>query len=168
MHRMLGVAAVAALLGLAACATATPYQPVGKSGEGYSEQRLESNRFRVRFTGSSATPRQTVEDYLTYRAAELTLQHGYDWFMLVDSATHVDPQRSSAGPDVGIGFGGGSGHFGTGISIGLGSLIGGGSRAAYQGQADVLMFRGARPADDAKALDARQVKAHLESAVQRR
>ena len=42
---------VAAGLALAACATATPYQPAGLNGQrgGYAEQRLENNRFRVKF-----------------------------------------------------------------------------------------------------------------------
>ncbi|MFT4046301.1 MAG: hypothetical protein QM661_06340 [Solimonas sp.] len=41
---------------LAACATVTPYQPAG-DGYGYRSQMLESNRYRVSFAGSSATPR---------------------------------------------------------------------------------------------------------------
>ena len=61
-------AAIVASLALAgllsACATATPYQPnlpgQAVSG-GYSEQRVEANRFRVNFSGNSLTSRETVE-----------------------------------------------------------------------------------------------------------
>jgi hypothetical protein len=41
---------------------------------GYSDQQIESNRFRVSFAGNSLTARETVERYLLYRAAELTVQ----------------------------------------------------------------------------------------------
>src|SRR5690606_20927523 len=55
MKRLI-ISAVAALA-LAACATATPYQPLGpgSSGGGYSEQRLESDRYMVSFAGNSVT-----------------------------------------------------------------------------------------------------------------
>ncbi len=156
---------VAALLG--ACATATPYQPAGKNGEGYSEQRLETNRYRIRAVGNSATPRDTVENYLMYRAAEVTLQNGYDWFVIADRMTQVDPQRTGGGSGVGIGIGGSSGNFGTGVSIGLSSLFGSGDKTAYQAQADILVFRNPKPDNDPKAFDAQQVKANLESTLQR-
>ena len=50
---------LAAGIALAACATATPYQPAGFNGQrgGYAEQRLENNRFRVSFSGNSVTSR---------------------------------------------------------------------------------------------------------------
>jgi hypothetical protein len=97
--------AVAAVLGLAAglsaCATATPYQPDkpgAASSGGFSDVRLADNRFRVTFRGNSLTSRDTVEKYLLYRAAELTSQGGYDWFVMdnrqTDKSTHtyVDPE----------------------------------------------------------------------------
>lgn len=79
---------------LSACATPTPYQPIDARGEargGYFEQRLEDNRFRVTFRGNEFTSRQTVENYLLFRAAELTLQAGYDGFTMVNRA--VDPNQ---------------------------------------------------------------------------
>src|SRR5262245_31991715 len=82
--------ALALTLGLAACATPTPYQPSlpgQANGGGYSELRLEPNRFRVNFAGNSLTSRETVEGYLLFRAAELTVQQGYDWFSIVDRET---------------------------------------------------------------------------------
>jgi hypothetical protein len=105
------IAAVLALAaGLSACATATPYQPnvpgAAVSG-GYSDYQLDANKFRVTFAGNTLTSRDTVERYLLYRAAELTLQKGYDNFILVSrdtetrSQTYID--RSFGGP----GWGGG-------------------------------------------------------------
>src|SRR3546814_12247439 len=53
-----------------------------RDGDGYQDQRIEGNRYRVTFAGSTATPRQTVENYLLYHAAELTLASGNDYFIV--------------------------------------------------------------------------------------
>jgi hypothetical protein len=90
-------ALVAATLfaGLAGCMTATPYQPdiAGQriSG-GFSEQRLTEGRYRVNFAGNTLTSRDRVEGYLLYRAAELTVQNGYDWFLIIERLTERDVQ----------------------------------------------------------------------------
>ena len=77
---------VATLAFLSACATQSPYQPAEKRGaEGYTETKLTDNRYRVTFTGNASTPSETVKDYALLRAAEVTLQNGYDWFRLVNS-----------------------------------------------------------------------------------
>jgi hypothetical protein len=87
-------AIVAAALGaalLGACTTATPYQPLGARGTGasggFSDVRVAANRYRVTFAGNSLTSRQRVETYLLYRAAELTVERGYDGFVIVDRDT---------------------------------------------------------------------------------
>lgn len=82
--------ALAGLALLGACATSTPYQAASNSDRGYSDQQIESNRFLVNFSGNSLTDRQTVETYLLYRAAELTVQNGYDHFRMVRRATDAD------------------------------------------------------------------------------
>lgn len=90
--RMLrNIVAAACLAVLAACATATPYQPAGWDGSryGFSEMPIEADRFRVSFSGNSVTERETVENYLLYRAAELTLQTGYDYFLVADRDTEA-------------------------------------------------------------------------------
>jgi hypothetical protein len=93
-------AATALAMGLSACQTATPYQPnaPGQAASGgYSESRLDADRWRVNFLGNTLTSRETVEGYLLYRAAELTLQNGDDWFEMVDrntdrnTRTYVEP-----------------------------------------------------------------------------
>ena len=71
---------------LAACAAPTPYQSAD-NGKGFTDQALETNRFRVSFTANSRTPRQTVENYLLYRAAEITLENGKDYFVVVEKDT---------------------------------------------------------------------------------
>lgn len=86
---------------IAACATQTAYVPADKRGDyGYTETRLTENRYRVTFTGNSLTPRETVQDYALLRAAELTLENGYDWFK--PAAREMDKKsRDTGGASVG-------------------------------------------------------------------
>jgi hypothetical protein len=88
------LAAVAAALMAGACATPTPYQPIGARGTGasggFSDVRVAADRYRVTFAGNSMTSRERVETYLLYRAAELTRERGYDGFTIVDRATDRD------------------------------------------------------------------------------
>jgi len=92
----LSIAAGLALL-LGGCATtSTPYQPVSASNRvsgGYSEVRLEADRYRVTFSGNMFTSRDKVEGYLLYRAAELTIQQGYDWFVIRQRETEHRVER---------------------------------------------------------------------------
>ncbi|WP_282604585.1 hypothetical protein [Pelagibius sp. Alg239-R121] len=86
MFRLLrGLSKVAALFIAAlvyGCTTPTPYAPA-LDGKGYSQQQTQSDRYRVSFSGNSKTSRETVENYLLYRAAEITVQSGHDHFRVV-------------------------------------------------------------------------------------
>lgn len=81
---------LAALAILTGCTTATPYQPLGatRTAGGFTDQQLDATHFRVSFFGNSLTSRQVVENYLLYRAAELTLAHGFGCFTLVNHDTN--------------------------------------------------------------------------------
>jgi hypothetical protein len=98
-HSSLKLGAAATALVLTACATVpTPYQPYVAEGVrgvhgGYSEQQLAPDRYRVRFHGNEYATRDRVEGYLLYRAAELTLKQGGDWFLLVDKQTEHEIER---------------------------------------------------------------------------
>lgn len=84
--RTVALASLIALLAVAGCASPTPYKAMdGRFG--YSERKIEQNTYRVVFNGNEMTSRETVEDYLLYRAAELTLQQGYDHFEVVAAET---------------------------------------------------------------------------------
>lgn len=89
------IGAIALVASLGACMTPTPYQPYRAEGAGgthggYSELRISPDRFRVKFHGNELTSRGRVESYLLYRAAELTLANGYDWFLIADHHTEHD------------------------------------------------------------------------------
>lgn len=155
---------VGALLLLAACGSPTPYQPVF-DGYGYTEQRLEPNRFRVTFSGNSLTGRQTVENYLLFRAAEVTLISGNDHFVVVER----DTERSTTyysdfyGPGV---FGGFSTYR---SGIGFGGFTTGTTRSSdrYTAQAYIVVYPGPKPPDDPNAYDARAVMENLSSRIVR-
>jgi len=188
-RRAAAIVASLALAGLvSACATATPYQPnipgQAVSG-GFSEQRLESDRFRVTFAGNSLTSRDTVEAYLLYRAAELTVQQGYDWFTIVerdverDRRTYVerDPfYRPWYGPSYGYWrpywryYGGGFGwrtwdpYWGDPFWADRMDVR---TVEKFEATAEIVMRRGPKPADDARAFDARGVMENIGPRVMR-
>jgi hypothetical protein len=95
-----------ALLGaaLAGCGTAPPFHPL-KGGVGYSDTQLQDNRFSVSFAGDSSTPRDKVEQFLLYRAAQLTLANGYDHFVVADEATDRSTEYHGFGGPAWIGPG---------------------------------------------------------------
>jgi hypothetical protein len=166
MNRSLVLIALAATL--AACASRPAlYQPM-HDDVGYGEQMLEPNRYRVWFAGNSATPRETVEDYVLYRCAELTLDKGYDYFVLSDRTSEKEHARGG-GPTLGLGLGGFRFGGRGGISIGIGTGIPlGGSDAKYFGQADAVLMKGKKPEKDPAAFDAREIRKNLEPSILRK
>lgn len=79
--RFLSLAAAAGTL-LMGCETAATYHPrTDANGTGYSDEQLTGNRYRVSFTGNTATRRETVENFLLLHAAEVTLKAGYRFFL---------------------------------------------------------------------------------------
>lgn len=154
----------AAALALTGCASLAPYGPqTAQSGQGYSEYRIENDRFRVTYSGVGAPG--PVADYALLRSADLTLENGYDWFEVVSSWT--DGRPDSAGgfrPSLGVGYGGGSyrGPYGryssSGVGVGVGLNFQGPSATATT--LEIVMGRGEAPGR-ALAYDARGVQQSL-------
>lgn len=186
-RKFMTFAAAAALsAGLASCATPTPYQPnlKGQSASGgYSEIRVEPNRFRVNFAGNSLTTRETVEGYLLFRAAELTVQNGYDWFAVVDrdtdkqSRTYVEPDPFYRPWYGSYGFwrpswryyGRGYGWRGWDPFWGdpfWADRVDVRTIERYEASAEIVMQKGPKPEADPKAFDARAVIDNLRPRVQ--
>ena len=162
-----------AALGLAACATSTPYQPAAGTGYGFSEQRIEENRYRVTFRGNSSTTRETVENSLLFRAAELTLQNGYDYFVAVENDTEASRSYSrSTSPALfgrySYGYPGGYYAFPyCAYGFGWGYPYDSYTReiTRYSAVAFISMHRGQKPADNPQAFDARSVIENLRPVV---
>lgn len=170
MLRSLAFAAFAAAL--AACATSTPYQPAGGSGYGFSEQRIESDRYRITFRGNSSTTRETVENSLLFRAAELTIQNGYDYFVMVESDTEARSTYSTATSPAlfgryGYGFPGYYGFPYYAYGWGWGPSYDSYTReiTRYSAVAFVTLHRGEKPAESPQAFDARSVIENLRPVV---
>lgn len=173
MKRLLIAAAAAATLALGACGTPTPYQPLQTgaiSNGGYSDTRISTDRYRVSFQGNTITDRDTVEQYLLYRAAELTREAGYDWFSTATRDTqeqrrdyyHGDPFGYYAWQPTWFYLGGGRWaimpsydpfYYGRGYEYR--------SVEQYRATAEIFLGRGEKPANDPSAFDAREVMANL-------
>jgi len=175
-----GLALLLPLL-LVACATATPYQP-NLSGQqvsgGYSEKYLGQNRYRVWFAGNTLTSRDTVEGYLLYRSAELTVQSGYDWFRITDHTTEHDRQTYvERTPRYDPWYGSGyyywrphwryySGtHWNTWHPYGRDPFwaydVDIRTVERFEANAEITMHKGIRPENDKRAFDARKVMSDL-------
>ena len=151
----------ASALALSACASLAPYGPQQSAGgQGFNEQRIEADRFRVTYNGVGAVG--PVADRALFRAAQLTVDQGYDWFEVTQR--YVDGRPDSAGgfrPSVSVGYGGGSGRYGgyryssSGVGVGVGLNFQGPSPTSTL--LEIRLGRGARP-DRGEAYDAREVR----------
>jgi len=68
---------------LAGCATS--YQPKSYTG-GYTDTKLDDDKYRVTFSGNQHTSADRVEEYALLRAAEITLEYGYSHFVTVNES----------------------------------------------------------------------------------
>jgi hypothetical protein len=182
--RKLVLAAMAAsTLMVAGCATETAYRPAtghGPSAEGYSDRQIEADRYLVTFAGNSYTSRDTVEKYLLYRAAELTIQHGDDYFIMADRDTDKHT-HTYATPGFGA-YGGWGGYWGPswryrGRAFGWRSwdpFFGGPfwdrnidvqTVEQYEASAEIITGKGRKPANNARAFDAHEVIDHIGPSV---
>ncbi|HXB01561.1 MAG TPA: hypothetical protein VNV15_01930 [Opitutaceae bacterium] len=81
---------LALTLMFASCATPTPYQP-DKQGVwatpplgGYTDEKIDDHLYWVEFLPNGLTSKEATEDYTLLRAAELTLEKGYDRFEIIE------------------------------------------------------------------------------------
>ena len=139
----------------------------------------------VSFSGNSYTSRDTVEKYLLYRAAELTVQRGYDYFVFTDrDVDHKSRTYSTPSLGGGFGYGGGFGggywgpswryrgrgfgwrswdpfygdpFFDRGVDID--------TIDKYEANAEIVVGRGPKPKDNIRAFDARDVIRNLEPTI---
>jgi hypothetical protein len=79
-------AALSAVCLLTSCATA--YQPDGIAG-GYSDQRLDGNTAQVSFRGNRFNSPEMLQSYLLRRCADITLENGYNYFVLTRGITNM-------------------------------------------------------------------------------
>jgi hypothetical protein len=179
----LAIGAIAIAVSIGACTTTpTPYQPyraesAGGIHGGYSDQSLAPNRYRVRFHGNELTSRERVETYLLYRAAELTVANGYDWFSIVDRHTEHDVEtyvRRSPWGAYGhwdplwryhrYGYGWDVWYPGYGWPF-WADTIDVTTVEAFEVEAEITLEKGPTPNGNPNALDARRIMADLAHAI---
>lgn len=158
-----------AVLGLglaAACASVTPYGP-SRGGVGYTDQALDDGRYRITFEGNSSTDLATIENYVLYRAAEVTLAAGGDHFVILDSSTETARRFQTNGTTFGgAGFGRRGFFYGGGFGTGFASTTATTrERTAYTVGAVIEVRRGDKPSGAPDAYDARQLIDNLGPAV---
>jgi hypothetical protein len=70
---------------LTACAT--PYGKYGILG-GYTDSRIDENTFSISVDTNGFTNQQTTSMHALYRAAELTIENGFDFFVISNGANN--------------------------------------------------------------------------------
>lgn len=147
---------LAALFGLAACAATPVYGPASSSSDfGYTEQKIEDDRYRVTYRDNSQL---AADDNALRRAAELTLQNGQDWFRIV--SRDLTRERGRSGTSVGIGgaTGGRNSSVGVGVQVPLG-----GGRDDVTVRLEFVMGSGQAP-EDQSVYDAQAVLGNMVNA----
>lgn len=71
---------------------ATGYQAKGFGG-GYTGMKIQDDIFKVSFRGNGYTDKERTADFALLRSAEITLENGYKYFVVLQSNTDV---RTSA------------------------------------------------------------------------
>jgi hypothetical protein len=135
------------LLALTACAGDIYQEASSRGGVGWRETQLETDRYRITFTGSSTTEVGTVQDYALLRAADLTLAKGRTWFSVVSSAV-VEEELNRSGA---VYVGPGRRSFGGWLLI---EDLGGGRMVAT---IEIVLGTGVKPTGDPHTYDAQDV-----------
>ena len=157
------VTASALLMLLAACVHPAPFTPRGPGQQtGYTDRQLAQNRWRVTFTGNSATPREQVEDFLLLRAAQVTIAAGAGHFLFDSRDTQAKTNvMAFTDPDPVWGWGRGFrfhpafgyGAFGPDVDIV--------TTTSFQAYAEIVILTDDQAAQEPRAVDARAVIAHV-------
>jgi hypothetical protein len=83
------------VLTLSACSSQPDYRAAKGNGYGYAEQQISANYYRVTFKARGDDSGK-AKAYAMRRAAELTAQQGYDWFVVEDKETVTEREKDKA------------------------------------------------------------------------
>ncbi|MDG6099564.1 hypothetical protein EXU34_19070 [Alteromonas sp. ZYF713] len=154
---------------LGGCASQPAYRAAESGGYGYNETKLTDTQYRVYFKGRGSDKTKAM-DYAMLRAAEVTIEQGYDWFVVANRETLIDREKVTTEPQVGF-----SQRYTQVTNCGVltcrterhprstlsaGVFVGGKQSSTIESVLDVQLGRGVRP-DDAQSYDARQVAENL-------
>ena len=119
---------------------------------------------RVEFKGNGYTSRERVEVFVLYRCAELTVEKGYDYFVITRGDTENQQQsvQTTSGTFDATTTGSG-GHYSTNGTYTPGQTVTFNKRTAT---AVIKMFKGEKPAHQPGAFVARELMENLQSQYQ--
>ncbi len=151
---MRALSALALVLVLNGCAgNPTPYQPK-TDRTGYSEQQLDAQTWRVQFAGNIDTPRETIENYLLYRSAEIMLFGGYDKFVMFEKNIENNVRYRATGFYPHFGY---SSHHGYHQGLGFYAPVNYSPSVSYSGTATIRIYSGGSPPNNAPIYDAQEI-----------
>ena len=154
MKTLMKFATLVMAMTLAACASQPAYRAAENGGYGYSETKLTDTQYRVYFKGKGSDKTKAM-DYAMLRAAEITLDQGYDWFVVANRETMVDREKVSMEPEIGF-----SKRYTRVTDCGLvtcrtsyypestlstGIYVGGREKSVIESALDIQLGRGTRP-----------------------
>jgi hypothetical protein len=148
---------------LAGCMTPTPYAPRTEGQRtGYTDRALTQTRYRVTFTGNSVTPRETVENFLLLRAAEVTRAAGYSAFMFDTRNTRANHTYDAMpygppGPGPYWGLRRGWGGWGFAYDPAVDVVV----RTNYEAYAEIVLLTPEQAAKEPRSINAADVISHL-------
>lgn len=162
MMKMRIILAASLCLAISACASGPVYRAAQDPGSyGYRDTLLTSDQYRVSFSGDYNTARETVENLALFRAADLAISRGSDYFRVTSRETSPIANQGTYGPTASVGYGYGYPYWGTGIGYGGGR---GYTEVRYETVLQVQIAPDL-PQDAPNVYNAQQVKKNLASLV---
>lgn len=159
---------------LASCGlwTASTYHH-SDGGDGYDDTPIDSTTYHVMFYGNGNTNSELVDRYALYRAAELTVSKGYDYFVVIDAQHDKNSYTSvNTGPEMS------HTEMSDQVDPMTGKLVPVATTTTTQDVytstttthstfKTIRMFKGARPAENANAYDAKSMLSVMGPSIQR-
>jgi len=160
---------IAGLLFLSSCAT--PYKADGNLG-GFGETQLDDNLFSVYFRGNAFIDQRNVKTYLLYRCAELTVEKGYDYFVIVDAdtdATHgaIVTPGSYSSTTTGHATAFGNTAYGSAYSSGTYMPAQATPYTKFTSEATIRLFKGTKSDSLENSYKAKKLMGYLKSKIKR-
>ncbi len=145
------------LISLSSCVT--PYKPAGLLGNGYTDTRIDSNTAMVNIKANQALGEMKVQTYLYRRCAEVTINSGFDYFIIVShSVNEVTTLRTDPGSydTQKVHVKDDEGHKTT---VEQEVYVPGGTYESshFKGNATIKMYSGTKPANNPNAYNAEDV-----------
>lgn len=97
----ISILVLTALVFITGCATKPDFRPATNGSVGYSDQKITDDRYRVQFKSRSNTVAD-ASDFALLRAAQLTQQQGFDWFVITSKETFVESEKVKPASSIGV------------------------------------------------------------------